>query len=94
MAGNDTVGEDGRVRDEQRIFFLKDFLPGLSRAIEEGTPVLGCRHRSVMDNMEWCEGCGPRFGLIHVDYRTRKRTIRDSAFFYKEAIETGGRNLD
>ena len=47
-----------------------------------------------MDNMEWCEGCGPRFGLIHVDYRTRKRTIRDSAFFYKEAIETGGRNLD
>ena len=47
-----------------------------------------------MDNMEWCEGCGPRFDLIHVDYRTQKRTIRDSAFFYKEAIETGGRNLD
>ena len=46
-----------------------------------------------MDNFEWCEGYTPRFGLIHVDYQTQKRTIKDSGRFYAEVIQTNGENL-
>ncbi len=46
-----------------------------------------------MDNLEWCEGYTPRFGLIHVDYDTQKRTIKDSARFYAEIIRTNGETL-
>lgn len=46
-----------------------------------------------MDNLEWCEGYGPRFGLIHVDYKTQKRTIKDSGRFYAEIIRTNGKNI-
>ena len=93
MAGNDAVGSDGAVHDEQRIQFLKEFLPGVQRAIDEGIPVLGYQHWSVMDNLEWCEGYGPRFGLVHVDYETQKRTIKDSGRFYAEIIRTNGESL-
>ena len=93
MAGNDVVDSDGAVHDEQRVQFLKDFLPGVRRALEEGIPVLGYQHWSVMDNLEWCEGYTPRFGLIHVDYDTQKRTIKDSARYYAEIIRTNGETL-
>ncbi|MBO7373238.1 MAG: family 1 glycosylhydrolase [Oscillospiraceae bacterium] len=93
MAGNDTVGEDGCVHDEARIRFLNEFLPGVKRAVEEGIPVLGYQHWSIMDNLEWCEGYGPRFGLIHVDYATQKRTIKDGGYHYAEIIRTNGENL-
>ena len=93
MAANDAVGSDGCVHDGERIDFLKAFLPGVGRAIDEGIPVLGYQHWSVMDNMEWCEGYGPRFGLIHVDYQTQKRTIKDSGRFYADVIRTNGENL-
>ncbi len=93
MAADDTVSADGCVHDAQRIDFLKAFLPGVGRAIDEGIPVLGYQHWSVMDNLEWCEGYGPRFGLIHVDYQTQKRTIKDSGHFFAEVIKTNGENL-
>lgn len=93
MAGNDTVGDDGCVHDEARIRFLNEFLPGVKRAVEEGIPVLGYQHWSIMDNLEWCEGYGPRFGLIHVDYTTQKRTIKDSGYHYAEIIRTNGEKL-
>ena len=93
MAANDAVGSDGCVHDGERIHFLKACLPGVVRAIDEGIPVLGYQHWSVMDNMEWCEGYGPRFGLIHVDYQTQRRTIKDSGRFYADVIRTNGENL-
>ena len=70
MGAHDTVSADGEVYDEEHIRFLKDFLPNLKRAVDEGIPVLGYQHWSVMDNLEWCEGYSPRFGLIHIDYST------------------------
>lgn len=93
MAGDDTVTADGKVHDEMRTRFLDEFLPGVKRALDEGIPVLGYQHWSVMDNLEWCEGYGPRFGLIHVDYKTQKRTVKDSARHYAEIIRTNGANL-
>ena len=93
MANPDTVGSDGKVHDEIRIRFLNDFLSGLKRAVDEGIPVLGYQHWSIMDNFEWAEGYDPRFGLIHVDYETQKRTIKDSGYHYAEIIRTNGANL-
>lgn len=93
MADNDAVSADGKVHDPARAQFLDDFLSGVKRAVDEGIPVLGYQHWSVMDNFEWCEGYAPRFGLIHVDYETQKRTIKDSAYHYAEIIRTNGANL-
>lgn len=93
MADDDAVSKDGRVYDNLRIRFLDGFLSGMKRAVEEGIPVLGYQYWSVMDNMEWCEGYGPRFGLIHVDYETQRRTMKESARHYGEIIRTNGANL-
>jgi beta-glucosidase len=46
-----------------------------------------------MDNFEWAEGYDPRFGLVHINYQTQKRTLKDSAYWYKEVIETNGESL-
>ena len=93
MANPDTVDSDGHVHDAIRCQFLNDFLGGVKRAVDEGIPVLGYQHWSIMDNFEWCEGYGPRFGLIHVDYKTQKRTIKDSGYHYAEIIRNNGTNL-
>ena len=93
MAAGDTVSEDGACRDPERIAFLEEFLSNLKRAADEGIPVLGYQHWSIMDNFEWCEGYTPRFGLIHVDYKTQKRTLKDSALHYAEIIRTNGETL-
>ena len=93
MAANDIVAPDGAVHDAQRIAFLDEFLPSVKRAAEEGIPVLGYQHWSAMDNLEWCEGYGPRFGLIYVDYETQKRPIKDSGYHYAEIIRSNGENL-
>jgi beta-glucosidase len=89
MADNDIV-IDGKVQDHKRIRFIKEYLAGLKRAVNEGIPVLGYQYWSLLDNFEWAEGYTPRFGLIHVDYQTQKRTLKDSALFYKEWIQSNG----
>ena len=89
MADNDTV-ECGAVHDNKRIGFLKQYLSGMKKAMAEGVEVLGYQYWSLMDNFEWAQGYGPRFGLVHVDYETEKRTLKDSALFYKKVIETNG----
>ncbi|HEV8244912.1 MAG TPA: GH1 family beta-glucosidase [Polyangiaceae bacterium] len=86
----DFVALDGKVHDPQRIDFISRYLRSLHRAISEGIPVLGYFHWSVMDNFEWAEGFKERFGLIHVDYATQKRTLKDSAYFYKDVIASNG----
>lgn len=93
MANTDFVFEDGKVHDPQRSDFLRRYLRQLRKAADEGIPVLGYLYWSLMDNFEWCSGCDIRFGLIHVDYQTLRRTIKDSAWSYKEIIETNGENL-
>lgn len=58
----------------------------LERAVDEGIPVLGYQYWSLMDNFEWAEGYAPRFGLIHVDYATKRRTLKDSTYYYQQVI--------
>ena len=93
MAADDTVSEDGACHDPERAHFLDEFISNMKRSTNEDIPVIGYQHWSVMDNFEWCEGYGPRFGLIHVDYETQKRTIKDSARHYAEIIRTNGENV-
>ncbi len=93
MAGNETVGVDEQVHDQIRCEFLDDFLGNVKRAVDEGIPVLGYQYWSIMDNLEWCEGYEPRFGLIHVDYKTQKRTIKESGYHYAKIIKTNGETI-
>ena len=83
---NDEPAADGIVYDSDRNMFLRNYLTQLQRATSEGVPVRRYFHWSLMDNFEWSAGYGTRFGLIHVDYATQKRTPKLSATYYSEVI--------
>jgi len=89
----DFVHRDGQVHDPQRIDFLARYLAGMRRAVEEGVPVAGYFYWSILDNFEWVEGYKDRFGLVHVDYQTQRRTPKDSFYWYKEVIRGNGGSL-
>lgn len=89
----DWVSLDGGVHDPARIDFLRRYLLALHRAIQEGADVRGYFQWSLMDNFEWAEGYKHRFGLIHVDFATLQRTLKDSAHWYRKVIETNGQAL-
>ncbi len=80
----DRVEADGRIRDEQRIGYLRAYLGAVQDAIEAGVPVRGYFVWSLLDNFEWTLGYGKRFGLVHVDYETQERRPKDSFHFYAE----------
>jgi beta-glucosidase len=90
MSNIDVVDADGRVQDPQRIEFTRRYLLQLGKAIEDGVRIDGYFHWSIMDNFEWAEGYKQRFGLIHVDFQTQKRTLKESAHWYRTVIETNG----
>lgn len=92
-ACSDWVSLDGQVHDPNRIDYLHRYLRGLRRAVDEGIPVLGYHCWSLLDNFEWAAGYDVRFGLVYVNYQTLKRTMKDSAYWYKEVIATNGDNL-
>lgn len=75
--------ENGRVKDEPRIKYLKQHLTALSRSIESGVNIKGYLTWSMLDNFEWAEGYSKRFGLVHVDYNTLERTKKDSYYWFK-----------
>lgn len=93
MANVDFVMSDGKIHDQQRIEYLKGYLKGLKRAVDEGYPVIGYLYWSILDNFEWAEGYDKRFGLIYVDYRTQGRTLKDSALWYAGVIQENGEKL-
>jgi beta-glucosidase len=84
-AAADTPAADGSVADTDRIMFLRSYLGALQRATAEGFPVRGYFLWSLMDNFEWASGTSLRFGLVHVDYATQKRTPKLSASFFETA---------
>lgn len=86
----DFVHLDGKVHDPQRIDFISRYLRAIGRALKERVPVAGYFYWSIMDNFEWAEGYKDRFGLVHIDYQTQKRTPKDSAYWYRDVIRSGG----
>jgi beta-glucosidase len=85
-AFDDELSIDGTVNDNLRISLLQKYTEQASSAIEEGVNLKGIFIWSLMDNFEWAEGFSKRFGLIFVDYKTKKRTIKDSGYWYKNLI--------
>jgi beta-glucosidase len=81
------VLENGNVHDTRRVQFFKDYLTQVLKAKNEGSPVEGYFVWSLLDNFEWAEGYHPRFGLVHVDYETQKRTIKDSGLWFKDFLK-------
>jgi beta-glucosidase len=70
------------VHDARRIAFVHDHLEAVADAIDHGAEVLGYCHWSFLDNFEWALGYAQRFGLVHVDYETQARTVKDSGRYY------------
>jgi beta-glucosidase len=87
MANMDWIALDGKVHDPQRIDYTERYLTALQRAADEGVPVKGYFHWSIMDNFEWAEGYKQRFGMIYVDFPTQKRVLKDSAYWYQGVIK-------
>lgn len=93
MSCHDTVSEDGMVHDSNRIDFLDRYIGQLQKAAEEGADIRGYFLWTFLDNFEWSEGFSERFGIVHVNYQTQKRTVKDSAYWYKTIMESNGAKL-
>jgi len=92
-AYDDDISADGGVHDERRIAYLNDHLLAVLSAIDRGANVIGYQQWSMMDNFEWAVGYAKRFGIVHMDYATQKRTIKDSGYWYRDTIKSLGANL-
>ncbi|MFD6045438.1 GH1 family beta-glucosidase [Streptomyces koyangensis] len=88
----DTVAPDGSVHDPERTAYLQDHLAACARAARAGAPVDGYYAWSLLDNFEWAYGYDKRFGLVHVDYPTQRRTMKTSGHAYARLIEEFRRN--
>jgi beta-glucosidase len=82
----DGPDEEGHVRDTRRIEYLDAYLGALRQAMDAGVDVRGYFAWSLMDNFEWAEGYSQRFGLVHVDFATQRRTPKDSFHWFREHI--------
>jgi beta-glucosidase len=85
-AYTDTVTDDGAVHDPERTAYLEGHLAACASAIRKGVPLDGYFAWSLLDNFEWAYGYAQRFGLVHVDFGTQKRTVKDSGRRYTEII--------
>lgn len=81
-AEDDVLSTDGQIHDPDRIVYLRDHLA----AVAEGVDVRGYYVWSLLDNYEWAFGYDRRFGIVHVDYDTLRRTPKDSYRWYQRLI--------
>ena len=82
----DTVDRDGRVRDVDRLDYLARHVAAAAEALRAGVPLTGYYVWSLLDNYEWSLGYTRRFGLVHVDFDSQRRTPKDSARWYQRLI--------
>lgn len=87
---DDVVDADGRVHDPDRQRFIAAHIQAVGRAIAAGVDVRGYFVWSLLDNFEWAHGYARRFGVVHVDYPTQRRTIKSSGAWYRDNIARNG----
>jgi len=87
---DDVVDADGRVHDPGRRDFIAAHIRAVGRAIAAGVDVRGYFVWSLLDNFEWAHGYAERFGVVHVDYETQRRTIKTSGAWYRDSIARNG----
>ena len=88
------TAESDRVEDPLRVDYLRKHTRALHAALQSGVDLRGYFVWSLLDNLEWSLGYSKRFGIVHVDFATQKRTLKDSARFYSRIIATNGRILN
>jgi beta-glucosidase len=93
MSSHDWICLDGKVHDSYRCDYIMRHIGGLLKAADEGVEVDGYFLWSLMDNFEWKMGYNERFGIIYVDFDTKERTKKDSAFVYSDIIKSNAENL-
>ncbi len=84
-AFNDTV-QDGRVHDVDRLEYVARHIEAVAQAMRRGVRMEGYMVWSLLDNFEWASGYAKRFGIVHVDFQTQKRTLKDSAIWYADML--------
>jgi len=89
-AFEDQLTEAGECEDEDRLSYIRDHLLHTRIAMEQGVDVRGYFLWSLMDNFEWAYGFSKRFGIVHVDFKTQKRTIKKSGHWYSNVIRNFG----
>jgi beta-glucosidase len=89
-AFDDSLQTDGGIDDAERIAYLRAHIAEAHRAIREGVNLKGYLVWSLLDNFEWEDGYSKRFGLIHIDFATLKRTWKRSAGWYRDVIARNG----
>ena len=87
------VADGGVIDDPLRIAYYRDHLRAAHAAIAAGVDLRGYFAWSLLDNFEWSAGYAKRFGLIHVDFASQRRTLKASASFYRNVIRSNGRSL-
>jgi beta-glucosidase len=85
----DAPDETGRVPDARRIAFHRQILAELARAISDGAKVRAYHAWTLVDNFEWADGYTQRYGLTYVDFRSQKRTVKDSGLWYGRVAASG-----
>ena len=85
-AFKDTL-EDGRVHDVQRTRYIARHIEAVAQAMRQGVSMGGYMVWSLMDNFEWASGYEKRFGIVHVDYASQQRTLKDSACWYRDFLQ-------
>ncbi|GAA4892550.1 GH1 family beta-glucosidase [Streptomyces coeruleoprunus] len=89
-AYEDYADPEGEVHDPERVAYLDRHLTAVHRALGDGVDVRGYFLWSLLDNFEWAYGYSKRFGIVHVDFASQRRTPKDSARWYAEVIARGG----
>ncbi len=85
MAVADQIIDD-KVSDQARIDYVRMHLKAMHDAMVQGVDVQGYFYWSLLDNFEWNSGYAKRFGLVYVDYETQKRTMKESAYWYRDFV--------
>jgi beta-glucosidase len=85
-AFDDPPRANGLVEDPERTDYLRGHIDAVARAIDDGVDVRRYFAWSLLDNFEWAEGYAKRFGIVHVDYETQRRTLKRSATWYRDLI--------
>ena len=86
--------EGDRLADPLRVDYLRKHLAAVHAALAEGVDIRGYFAWSLLDNFEWSLGYSKRFGIVHVDFESQRRTPKDSAHFYASVIGSRGRVLN
>jgi beta-glucosidase len=88
-AFEDQLSPDGQIHDKQRLDYLRQHILQVGLARQDGVDVRGYFAWSLLDNFEWAHGYSKRFGIVRVDYDTQQRTLKDSAYWYRQLIASG-----